>query len=108
MEADKRCTARQTLNLRNWTSCIPNLCCYRSETPLGGGLWQPTGVLVRSVTQSLTGRTIGPDGDGVPGADLGHGKFQRASSDDDIESIKTGIAGTRMCPALRATFRRSR
>ena len=38
-------------------------------------------------------------GDGVPGIDLGHGKFRRAKSDDDIAAIiRTGIPGTAMPP----------
>jgi len=41
----------------------------------------------------------GPEGDGVPGVDLGHGKFRRASSDDDlIRIIQKGIEGTAMPP----------
>jgi putative heme-binding domain-containing protein len=41
----------------------------------------------------------GPDGDGVPGVDLGHGKFRRATSDEEIEAIiKNGIPGTGMPP----------
>jgi len=43
----------------------------------------------------------GPDGDQVPGVDLGHGKFKRAATDDDIvKIIQTGIPGTGM-PAQR-------
>src|SRR5438309_8219218 len=39
----------------------------------------------------------GPDGDSVTGVDLGHGKFRRASSDDDlVEVIGAGIPGTAM------------
>jgi len=39
----------------------------------------------------------GPDGDQVPGIDLGHGKFKHASSDADlIKIIRTGIPGTGM------------
>jgi putative heme-binding domain-containing protein len=39
----------------------------------------------------------GPDGDSVPGVDLGHGKFKRASSYDDlVEIISTGVQGTAM------------
>jgi putative heme-binding domain-containing protein len=42
----------------------------------------------------------GPNGDGVPGIDLGRGQFRRASSDDDIVRIlRNGIAGTAMPPA---------
>jgi putative heme-binding domain-containing protein len=41
----------------------------------------------------------GPEGDAVPGVDLGHGKFRRASSDDDlIKIIQKGIEGTAMPP----------
>src|SRR5712671_6117108 len=37
----------------------------------------------------------GPDGDSIAGIDLGHGRFRRASSDDDlIEIIRTGIKDT--------------
>src|SRR6266705_3660387 len=39
----------------------------------------------------------GPDGDSVPGVDLGHGKFKRASSYDDlVEIISAGVPGTAM------------
>jgi putative heme-binding domain-containing protein len=39
----------------------------------------------------------GPDGDQVPGEDLGHGKFKRAASDEDIvQIIRKGIPGTGM------------
>jgi putative heme-binding domain-containing protein len=41
----------------------------------------------------------GPEGDAVPSVDLGHGKFRRASSDDElIQIIKNGIPGTAMPP----------
>ena len=41
----------------------------------------------------------GPEGEAVPGVDLGHGKFRRASSDDDlIKIIQKGIEGTSMPP----------
>jgi putative heme-binding domain-containing protein len=41
----------------------------------------------------------GADGDSVPGVDLGHGKFRRASSDEDlVKIIQTGIPGTAMPP----------
>jgi len=41
----------------------------------------------------------GPDGDAVPGVDLGHNQFRRASSDADlIEIIRRGIPGTAMPP----------
>jgi len=39
----------------------------------------------------------GPDGDSVPGVDLGHGKFKRASSYDNlVEIISAGVRGTAM------------
>ncbi len=39
----------------------------------------------------------GPDGDSVPGVDLGHGKFKRASSYDNlVETIRDGVRGTAM------------
>jgi putative heme-binding domain-containing protein len=39
----------------------------------------------------------GPDGDSVPGVDLGHGKFKRASSYDNLfEVIRDGVPGTAM------------
>ena len=41
----------------------------------------------------------GPEGDAVPGVDLGHGKFKRAASDGDlIPIIQKGIPGTAMPP----------
>ena len=41
----------------------------------------------------------GPDGDSVPGVDFGHGKYRRASSDDDLfRIIRSGIPGTAMPP----------
>lgn len=41
----------------------------------------------------------GPEGDAVPGSDLGHGKFRRAASDADlIRIIQKGIDGTAMPP----------
>src|SRR3978361_875139 len=41
----------------------------------------------------------GAMGDGVAGIDLGHGKFRRAKSDDDIANIiRTGTPGTAMPP----------
>jgi putative heme-binding domain-containing protein len=42
----------------------------------------------------------GPEGDNVPGVDLGHGKFKRANSDEEIAAIiRNGIPGTGMPPA---------
>src|SRR5947207_12180797 len=42
----------------------------------------------------------GPEGDAVPGVDLGHGKFRRASSDDELTKIiQKGIEGTAMPPS---------
>ncbi len=39
----------------------------------------------------------GPDGDSVPGVDLGHGKFKKASSYDNvIETLRDGVPGTAM------------
>jgi putative heme-binding domain-containing protein len=41
----------------------------------------------------------GPDGNGVPGVDLAHGQFRRASTDDELgEIIRRGIPGTAMPP----------
>jgi putative heme-binding domain-containing protein len=41
----------------------------------------------------------GPEGDAVPGVDLGHGTFRHPSTDDDlIKIIQKGIAGTAMPP----------
>ena len=41
----------------------------------------------------------GPNGDSQPGVDLGHGKFRRATSDEEIAAIVTkGIPGTAMPP----------
>ena len=41
----------------------------------------------------------GADGDAVPGVDLGHGQFRRASADEDlIKIIIAGIPGTAMPP----------
>jgi putative heme-binding domain-containing protein len=48
----------------------------------------------------------GPDGDQIPGIDLGHGKFKRAKTDEDLMNIiRNGIDGTGM-PAqnLRDNF----
>ena len=42
----------------------------------------------------------GPKGDMIVGVDLGHGKFRRAATDEDlIRIITTGIPGTGMPPA---------
>jgi len=50
----------------------------------------------------------GADGDLVPGIDLGHGKFRRASTDDDIvKIIRTGIPGTPMPPGNYTEFQAS-
>jgi putative heme-binding domain-containing protein len=41
----------------------------------------------------------GAQGDGVAGIDLGHGKFRRSKTDDDVAAIiRTGIPGTAMPP----------
>lgn len=48
----------------------------------------------------------GTEGDGVPGVDLGHGKFKRAATDDDlIRIIQKGIPGTAMPPNNFDDFR---
>src|SRR5438552_850051 len=42
-------------------------------------------------------RCHGPDGDNVANADIGHGKFRRASGDDEIvRLIRNGIPNTTM------------
>src|SRR5438874_8833561 len=42
-------------------------------------------------------RCHGPDGDNVASADIGHGKFRRASSDDElVRLIRNGIPNTTM------------
>ena len=42
----------------------------------------------------------GPDGDAIPGVDVGHGQFRRASSDSELaDIIRRGIPGTAMPPA---------
>src|SRR5437870_5404752 len=47
----------------------------------------------------------GPDGDGVPAADLSHARFRRASSDEDLMNIiRTGIPGTPMPPNNYSEF----
>lgn len=50
----------------------------------------------------------GAEGDLVPGIDLGHAKFKRASTDDDLVNIiRTGIAGTPMPPGNYTEFQAS-
>ena len=50
----------------------------------------------------------GPEGDAVPGVDLGHGKFRRASSDEDLmKIIQKGIQGTSMPPGNFTNFQAS-
>jgi putative heme-binding domain-containing protein len=50
----------------------------------------------------------GPEGDAVPGVDLGHGKFRRASSDEElIKIILNGIQGTAMPPNNFTNFQAS-
>jgi cytochrome c oxidase cbb3-type subunit 3 len=50
----------------------------------------------------------GPEGDSVPGVDLGHGKFRRASSDEDLmRIIQKGIQGTAMPPGNFNNFQAS-
>jgi cytochrome c oxidase cbb3-type subunit III len=47
----------------------------------------------------------GPDGDGIPGIDLGHGRFRQASSDDDLmRIIRRGIPWTPMPPTTYSEF----
>jgi putative heme-binding domain-containing protein len=47
----------------------------------------------------------GPEGDAVPGVDLGHGRFKRASSDEDlVKIIQNGITGTAMPPSTYNDF----
>jgi putative heme-binding domain-containing protein len=41
----------------------------------------------------------GPDGDAVPGVDLAHGQFRRASTDSElVDIIRRGLPGTAMPP----------
>jgi len=48
----------------------------------------------------------GPDGNAVPGVDLGHDKFRRATTDDElIRIIQKGIPGTAMPPNNLDNFR---
>jgi cytochrome c oxidase cbb3-type subunit 3 len=50
----------------------------------------------------------GPEGDAIPGVDLGHGKFRRASSDEDLmKIILKGIEGTAMPPNNFTNFQAS-
>jgi putative heme-binding domain-containing protein len=50
----------------------------------------------------------GADGDLVPDVDLGHGKFRRAATDDDlVKIIRGGIAGTPMPPGSYTEFQAS-
>jgi mono/diheme cytochrome c family protein len=47
----------------------------------------------------------GPDGNVIPGVDLGRGLFKRAASDADlVEIIKKGIPGTPMPPGKYSEF----
>jgi cytochrome c oxidase cbb3-type subunit III len=47
----------------------------------------------------------GPEGDAVPGTDLGHGKFRQASTDADlVKIIQKGIPGTGMPPNTFTDF----
>ncbi len=47
----------------------------------------------------------GAQGDQVPGIDLGHGRFRRAKTDDDLSAIiRTGIPGTAMPPTNFTDF----
>jgi putative heme-binding domain-containing protein len=59
----------------------------------------------RRLYQSTCAGCHGASGDAVPGVDLGHGRFRRAASDDDlVRIITTGIAGTAMPPSAFADF----
>ena len=50
----------------------------------------------------------GADGNLVPGIDLAHGKFKRASTDEDLVNIiRTGIPGTPMPPGNYTEFQAS-
>jgi len=50
----------------------------------------------------------GADGNLVPGVDLAHGKFRRASTDDDLTKIiRAGIPGTPMPPGNYTEFQAS-
>jgi cytochrome c oxidase cbb3-type subunit 3 len=50
----------------------------------------------------------GAEGNLVPGIDLGHGKFRRASTDDELVNIvRTGIPGTPMPPGNYTDFQAS-
>lgn len=50
----------------------------------------------------------GAEGNLVPGVDLGHGRFRRASTDDDlVKIIRTGIPGTPMPPGNYTEFQAS-
>ncbi|HXJ38860.1 MAG TPA: cytochrome c, partial [Bryobacteraceae bacterium] len=58
----------------------------KGDVEFGGGLFRANCAVCH-----------GPDGDFIPRADLGHGRFRRASSDQDlIAIINTGIEGTAM------------
>jgi putative heme-binding domain-containing protein len=47
----------------------------------------------------------GPDGNNVPGTDLGHGTFRRASTDEAlVQIIRAGIPGTAMPPHNYSDF----
>jgi putative heme-binding domain-containing protein len=47
----------------------------------------------------------GPEGDSVPGVQLGHGKFRMASDDDGVKKIiRNGIPGTAMPPHTFTDF----
>ena len=51
----------------------------------------------------------GPDGNSVPGVDLAHGQFRRASTDEELgEIIRRGIPGTAMPPGNYSTVQAAR
>jgi putative heme-binding domain-containing protein len=72
--------------------CVPTLPAQHSYTPAdiedGGKLFRTNCVACH-----------GPEGNLVEGVDLGHGKFRRAATEDEvIEIIQEGIPGTAMPP----------
>src|SRR6266571_7536311 len=64
---------------------------------LAQSAWAQDVTVGREFFQANCAGCHGPDGTSVPGVDLGHGKFKRASSDEDlIKIIRQGIPGTAM------------
>jgi len=59
----------------------------------------------RRLYEANCSRCHGPEGNLVSGVDLGHGKFLRASTDEDlIKVIRTGIASAGMPPGTFSDF----